>query len=466
MDRSRYGVDVLVVGGGNAGLCAALDASKAGARVLVCEKGILDYRGGNSRHTRDIRYRHESPDAYTTGRYSAADFRADIERVSAGLEYDRELADLLVEESASLPDWMSAQGVRWQGSLRGTLNLHSSNAFFLGGGRAMLNAYYAAARRRGVEVWYEAEVVDLRIVDERFRSALVALPGPRHVEVEAASVVVCSGGFEANRDWLRDCIGDAAEGVIVRGTPNNDGRLLRLLLDHGAAPVGDARSFHAIAVDARAPRYDGGIVTRVDSVPFGIVVNREGCRFADEGADLWPKQYATWGGLIAAQPDQIAYSIVDSKAAGRFIPVAFPPHAAASLDALIETVELPPATTRATLTAFNAAVRGDGSLDLDRLDGNHTEGIDPPKSHWASAIDTPPFYLYPLRPGITFTYLGVRVDADARVVTTAGTTLRNVYAAGEVMAGNILGHGYLAGLGLTIGHAFGRIAGREAAGDR
>ena len=466
MEPLERRVDVLVVGGGNAGMCAALEASKAGARVLVCEKGMPVYRGGNSRHTRDIRYRHEAPDEYTTGRYSADDFRADIERVSAGLDYDRELAALLVEESASLPRWMTANGVRWQASLRGTLNLHASNAFFMGGGRAMLNAYYAAAERRDVEVWYEAEVLDLAVENGSFRHALVALPGGRSATVEAAAVVVCSGGFEANRDWLRECIGSAADGVIVRGTPNNDGRLLRLLLDHGAAPVGDATSFHAIAVDARSPRYDGGIVTRVDSVPFGVVVNHDGRRFADEGADLWPKRYATWGGLIASQPDQLAYSITDAKAEGRFIPVAFPPRRALTLQALIEDAGLPVAATLGTVRDFNAGVRSDGPLDLNRLDGNHTEGIDPPKSHWAAAIDTPPFSLYPLRPGITFTYLGMRVDAAAHVVAEDGTAWQNIYAAGEVMAGNILGRGYLAGMGLTIGHVFGRIAGREAARDR
>jgi tricarballylate dehydrogenase len=274
-------------------------------------------------------------------------------------------------------------------------------------------------------------------------------------------VVVAAGGFEANIPWLKKYWGEAAESFVIRGTPYNQGRVLQALLDRGARPVGNPREFHAVAVDARAPKFDGGIVTRLDTVPFGIVVNREARRFYDEGEDFWPKRYAIWGGLIARQPGQVAYSIGDAKAAGRFIPSVFPALEAGSLRELAVALGLDPARLTETVEAFNRAVRP-GSFDPGSLDDCRTEELEPPKSHWALKLDTPPFWAYPLRPGITFTYLGVTVDEAARVIMQDGRPARNLFAAGEIMAGNILGRGYLAGFGLTIGTVFGRIAGREA----
>jgi tricarballylate dehydrogenase len=226
--------------------------------------------------------------------------------------------------------------------------------------------------------------------------------------------------------------------------------------------VGDPRSCHAVALDGRAPKFDGGIVTRLDSVPFGIVVNKEIKRFYDEGEDFWPKRYAIWGGLIARQPDQIAYSIVDAKGLPHFMPSVFPAVEGGSIPELATALGLDPAALLTVVNEFNRAVRP-GAFEPGSLDNCRTEGLDPPKSHWARPIDTPPYYGYPLRPGITFTYLGVTVDEQARVVMQDERPAKNIFAAGEVMAGNILRKGYLAGFGLTIGSVFGRIAGREAA---
>jgi precorrin 3B synthase CobZ len=189
----------------------------------------------------------------------------------------------------------------------------------MGGGKALVNACYSAAERLGVQVIYDAEVDSLDIEDGVFRRASALVGGARRT-IDGRAVVVAAGGFEANLDWLREAWGEIAHNFVVRGTPYNKGRLLKILLGAGAQPVGDPRACHAVAVDARAPRFDGGIVTRLDSVPFGIVVNRLGQRFRDEGEGLWPKKYATWGALVAEQPDQIAYSIVDAKAIGRFLP--------------------------------------------------------------------------------------------------------------------------------------------------
>ena len=452
--------DVAVVGGGNAALCAAITARRAGARVVVIERAPRDFRGGNSRHTRNFRCLHTTPGQYLTGTYTEDEFLSDLRSVNGG-PIDESLARMAIQQSATCPQWMAREGVRFQAALHGTLQLGRTNLFFLGGGKALMNTYYASAERLGIDTFYEADVVDLRIAKGRFESVEVQIGGRRRT-IRAASAVIASGGFEANLEWLREAWGDVADNFIIRGTPYNTGVPLKRMLEAGAQQIGDPRECHAIAVDARAPKFDGGIVTRLDCIPFGIVVNGEGHRFYDEGEDVWPKRYAIWGKLIARQPAQIAYSIVDAKTADTFMPSVFPPIVANSIGELARLLTLEPATLEATVEAFNGAVRP-GTLNPSALDDCRTEGLSPNKTHWAQRLDTPPYWAYPLRPGITFTYLGLKVDAHTRVLMSDGQPAANVYAAGEVMAGNILLKGYLAGFGMTIGTVFGRIAGEEAA---
>jgi tricarballylate dehydrogenase len=452
--------DVLVVGGGNAALCAAIAARTAGARVLMLEAAPRHFRGGNSRHTRNLRCMHERPEDVLTGVYSFDDYWDDLIQVTGG-ETNETLARILLEESATCREWMMRHGARFQPALCGTLHLSRTNAFFLGGGKALLNAYYRKAETMGVVIEYDAEVLALDIQDRRFRSAKVRR-NDVNWEVSAGSLVAASGGFQANLNWLRRIWGEAADNFIIRGTPYDTGTILGALQGCNAKTVGDPSQCHAIAVDARAPRFDGGIVTRVDSVSLGIVVNRNAVRFYDEGEDFWPKRYAIWGRLIAGQPEQIAYSIIDSKSVGLFLPPLHPPIEAASIAELAVELSLDGAALEATVADFNTAIRG-GNFDHTVLDDCRTEGITPPKSHWARAINRPPFFAYPLRPGITFTYLGVAVNERAQVLMENNLPFENVFAAGEIMAGNILGKGYLAGIGMTIGTVFGRIAGKEAA---
>jgi tricarballylate dehydrogenase len=351
---------------------------------------------------------------------------------------------------------MHHHGVRFQTSLSGTLHLSRTNAFFLGGGKALVNAYYRSAQALGVQIRYDSPVTALRVRDGVFEGVQC---GDEYIAARAC--VIASGGFESNLDWLREAWGPPADNFLIRGTRYNMGVVLRALLDAGADQIGDPTQCHAVAIDARAPKFDGGICTRVDCVSLGLVVNREGERFYDEGEDFWPKRYAIWGRLVAQQPDQIAFSVIDAKAAGRFMPPVFPGERADSLEALADQMGLPRERFLATVAAFNAACRV-GQFDHAVLDDCHTEGLSPPKTHWALPIDTPPYAGYALRPGITFTYLGVRIDAQSRV-RFGGQASPNLFAAGEVMAGNVLGKGYLAGIGMTIGTAFGRIAGVEAA---
>jgi tricarballylate dehydrogenase len=450
--------DVLVIGGGNAALNAAITAREAGRSVLLLESAPIEFRGGNRRHTRDIRYLHPGATRYVTGPYLEDEFWDDLIRVTGG-KTDEPLARLTIRESASIEQWGLDHGVRWQLPLRGTLHLARTNIFMLGGGKAMVNAYYDSAARLGVEIAYERPMRELEMRDGEFICARGENPGE---PIRAKNVVIASGGFEANIEWLKEYWGSAAENFIIRGTKQNQGQMLKELLRHGAKATGDPRGCHAVALDARAPKFDGGIVTRLDSVPFGIVVNREIKRFYDEGEDFWPKRYAIWGKLIAEQPEQIAYSVIDSKALPLFMPSVFAPIVGDTIADLAVKLNLNAPALVAAVDEFNRAARP-GNFDPGALDDCRTEGVEPIKSHWARPIDTPPFYGYPLRPGITFTYLGVGVNTRAQVIMQDGQPAKNVFAAGEMMAGNILGRGYLAGFGLTIGSVFGRIAGREAA---
>ena len=453
--------DVLIAGGGNAALCAAITAAERGARVLIAEAAPKGFRGGNSRHTRNLRTAHDAPTDMLSGSYPVAEYFDDLMRVTAG-KTDERLARITVEDSAHLAEWMHARGVRFQPAISGTLSLERTNPFFLGGGKALMNAYYLTARRLGVEVIYDAEVTGLEIEDGRFAAAQVRHRG-FDTRIVARAFIAASGGFQANIDWLEEAWGPAARNFLIRGTPYAKGGVLRLLLDAGFASVAEADQCHAVAIDARGPKFDGGIATRIDSVPFSIVVNREAQRFYDEGEDFWPKRYAIWGRLVARQPDQIAYSIIDAKAEELFLPSIYPPIRAQTIEGLAAALGLDATALRATVDAYNAACTAEGPFDTTTLDGRATHGLTPDKTNWARPIDQPPFTGFPLRPGITFTYLGVAVDENAAVQLAGGGPAANIYAAGEIMAGNVLGQGYLGGIGLVIGTVFGRKAGEAAA---
>src|SRR3979490_3467700 len=459
VDLSRK-FDVLVIGGGNAALCAAISARRAGASVLVLEGAPKFYRGGNTRHTRNMRCAHAAATGILTGPYHEQEFWEDLLRVTGG-QTDEELARFMIAESKEILNWVVEQGVRWQPSLGGTLSLGRTNSFFLGGGRAMLNALYLTAEQLGVEILYDAEVLDLRIEDGMFLSAALK-QGDGRVDVSASTLVAAAGGFEANIEWLKEHWGDAADNFLIRGTPYNRGSILKMLLAKGVQEVGDPKQCHAVAIDARAPKFDGGIITRHDSVVFGIVVNKNALRFYDEGEDIWPKRYASWGRLVAAQPDPTAYIIFDSSVVTSFMPTLFPPIGAPTAAQLSAQLGLYRVALEKTVADFNAAVQP-GTFDHTILDDCRTEGITPAKTHWARKIGAAPYLVYPVRPGITFTYLGTRVNKQSRIMMKDGKPSANMFAAGEIMAGNVLGKGYAAGIGMTIGSVFGRVAGREAA---
>ncbi|MGI4983160.1 MAG: FAD-dependent tricarballylate dehydrogenase TcuA [Janthinobacterium lividum] len=453
-------IDVLVIGGGNAALCAALMAREAGASVMLLEAAPREWRGGNSQHTRNLRCMHDAPQDVLIDAYPEEEYWQDLLKVTGGMT-DEPLARLAIRASATCRDWMRRHGVHFQPPLSGALHVARTNAFFMGGGKALVNAYFRSAEALGVKIRYDAPVDAIELDGDRFVAARIGSE-----RIEARSCVLAAGGFESNRAWLREAWGEVngewpADNFLIRGTRFNMGAPLRFMMDAGADMIGDPSQSHCVAIDARAPLYDGGICTRVDCVSLGLVLNRDARRFYDEGEDFWPKRYAIWGRLVAQQPGQIGYSIIDAKAIGRFMPPVFPGEKANSLPELARALKLDEAAFVKTIEDYNAACRV-GHFNHAELDDCHTEGLTPPKTHWATPLDTPPFYAYALRPGITFTYLGLKVNERAAVHFN-GQPSPNLFVAGEMMAGNVLGKGYTAGVGMAIGTAFGRIAGTQAA---
>ena len=454
--------DVVVIGGGNAALCAAITAREEGASVLLLEAAPKEWRGGNSQHTRNLRCMHNQPQDVLIDAYPEEEYWQDLLKVTAG-KTNEHLARLVIRSTETCRDWMKKHGVNFQPPLSGALHVARTNAFFMGGGKALVNAYFRSAKNLGVAIQYETKIKELDLKDGKFIAA-IAENGTRY---EAKACVLAAGGFESNREWLREAWGQneagewPADNFIIRGTRFNQGNLLKFMLAEGADAIGDPSQSHCVAVDARAPLYDGGICTRIDCVSLGIVVNNQAKRFYDEGEDFWPKRYAIWGRLVAKQPQQIGYSIIDSKSVGRFMPPVFEGVKANTIQELANKLNLDLIQMEQTVNAFNkACVKGEFNHTV--LDNCHTENLTPAKTHWAVPLDSPPYYAYALRPGITFTYLGLKVEDDA-AVRFNNIASPNLYVAGEMMAGNVLGQGYTAGVGMSIGTTFGRIAGKNAA---
>jgi len=424
-DPSDY--DVAVVGGGTAALCAALAARRKGANVVLLDRAPPDQRGGNTRHSRNLRIMHGAPSPLFPDSYDEADFTADLTKAAEGAETEA-LAQILIRQSATAPDWLAAQGVMFQTIACGGLPWSRKTAFFLGGGKAMINTLYATATRLGIAIRHHSRVTGLS------PDGLVTLHDADETErtIRAKAVIVASGGYQANPDWLAEQWGADAAALVVRGTPFAAGEPLRALFDLGAAPVGTPGACHLVAVDGRLGEADGGIVTRVDGLAHGLAIDRDGHRFEDETAITGPTRYAQWGRRVAALPGAIAHAVWDADGIGRTPPAILEPIRADSLEALAALLDVP-------LGALSAAAAESGR------------------------VSRAPFFTVPIRPGITFTCYGVKIDARARVLTEDGQPLGCLYAAGMIMAPNVIGTGYLAGAALTIGVVFGRIAGEEAA---
>jgi len=483
--------DVVVVGSGNAGLCAALSARGAGASVLLLEKAPEEWRGGNSfftggafrfafRGIEDIKtlvpdLSEDELRSVQIDPYDEDKFYDDMLQITQYLT-DADLTLTLIRNSLPTMQWLRSKGVRWNLAYgRQAFKVKEKFRFWgglvveaVGGGPGLVAALFDRAAKDGIEIRYSSKARRL-ITDREEKVVGVEIRGPGGpCEVHCRAVVLAAGGFEANPEWRCRYLGRDWELAKVRGTPFNTGDGIKMALDIGAQPYGHWSSCHAVAWDLNAPPHGDrrvGELFQKHSYPFGIVVNVRGERFVDEGAHFRNYTYAEYGGRILTQPKRAAFQIFDSKVLHllrdeyriREVTKA----EASAIEELAKKLEIDAQGLVRTVREFNAAVQP-GEFNPTILDGKGTKGIHPPKSNWALPIDTPPFVGYAVTTGITFTFGGLRISQTAEVLDTENNPMPGLYAAGELVGG-VFYYNYPGGTGLMSGAAFGRIAGAGAA---
>ncbi len=483
--------DVVVVGGGNAALCAALSARETAKRVLVLERAPEDEAGGNSRFTAGllrivyngaqdlaqlIDLSKEELERTDFGTYTADQFLDDMARVT---EYrcDPDLTEILVKESFPTALWMRKKGMRFTAAWgRQAFKIEGQFKFWggltleaIGGGPGLVDSLTQIAKKSGIEIWYSARAVSL-IPDDAGVHGVVVKRAGKTTEVKAKAVVLAAGGFQANPEWRTRYLGPLWELAKVRGTRFNTGDAIRMALDIGAAPVGNWSGCHAVAWERNAPEFGDlavGDQFQKHSYPWGIYINAEGKRFVDEGADFRNYTYAKYGRVILNQPGQFAWQVFDAKVKSQlrdeYRIKQVTKVTANTLEELVEKLDDVNADAALKeIKAYNTAVRTDIPFNPNVKDGRCTTGLTVNKSNWANTIDTPPFEAYAVTCGITFSFGGLRINTDAQVMSTDGEPIPGLYAAGELVGG-IFYFNYPGGSGLTNGAVFGKIAGASAA---
>jgi tricarballylate dehydrogenase len=484
--------DVVVVGAGNAALCAALSARENGARVLVLERASREERGGNSTFTAGaIRFAYsgiddlkqvmpdlseEEIESTDFGAYPEDAFFDDMGRVTE-FRTDPDLADLLVTRSLDTMVWMRSQGVRFQPIYgRQAFKVEGRFKFWggltveaWGGGPGLVEALSARAEKEGIEIRHHARAISLAADDAGIHGVRARIDG-RTTDIGAGAVVLACGGFQANAEWRTRYLGPGWDLARVRGTRFNTGDGIRMALEIGAMPCGHWSGCHAVGWDQNAPPFGDlavGDGFQKHSYPFGIMVNANGERFVDEGADFRNYTYAKYGAVILSQPRQFAWQIFDRKVTHLLrdeyrIRQVTRIHAE-TIEELASKLEgVNPEGFLKTIAAYNAAVRQDVPFNPNVKDGRGTVGLAINKSNWANTIDDGPFEAYAVTCGVTFTFGGLRVDTSAQVIDTEGQPIPNLFAAGELVGG-LFYFNYPGGTGLMAGAVFGRTAGRSAA---
>jgi len=483
--------DVVVVGAGNAAFCAALAAAEHGVSVLVLERAPESEAGGNSRFTAGaMRCVYDGVDDLRAlmpdltdeeirntdfGSYTEEKFFDDMGRIT---EYraDPDLTELLVRRSRETTRWMRQKGVRFA-PIYGRQAFKVDGRFTFwggltveawGGGPGLVAALTEAAGRSGITVAYEARGLALIAGDDGVTGVRVRHAG-RSRDVKAKCVVLAAGGFEANAEWRTRYLGPGWDLAKVRGSRFNTGDGIRMALDAGALPTGNWSGCHAVGWDRNAPEFGDlsvGDNFQKHSYPWGIMINALGERFVDEGADFRNYTYAKYGRVILSQPGQFAWQVFDGKVLhllrDEYRIKRVTKARADTLEELVARLDdVAPARALATIRAYNAAVQTEVPFDPNVKDGRGTSGLAVPKSNWANTIDEPPFEAYAVTCGVTFTFGGVKIDTDARVIDTEGAVIPGLYAAGE-MVGGLFYFNYPGGTGLTAGSVLGKIAGGSA----
>ena len=459
---ATYETGVCVVGGGIAGLAAAISARQAGADVILIEKAPREGRGGNTRFAdAQMRFPHEA-DEYGVRDYTVDDMFEDLMRISRG-RANPDLIRTLCENARETAEWLTGMGLEWEKGYPHTAGYRRSPA---AGGQGLVDLLYRRLESIGGIVADETGAIDLIVTPER-RVAGVRAIGPEGVIdiLSSGGVVLACGGFQANVEMRVRYLGRYADSLILRGSRYNTGEGLRMAIEAGAMPAGQWGDYHSAVLDARSPKIECG-VTALYNYQMGIFVDKEGHRFLDEGEDFRDHTYVKFSKFIVEQAGGEAWCIFDQKAYQReefaraWRPVG-PPLEANTLKELAEQMDMPAENFMETVGNFNAAVQP-GEYDLDRLDGKRTLGITPPKSNWALPIDTPPYIAIPVTGGITFTFGGVKCDTSARVIDTREQVMEGLYAAGEPM-GEIFYYNYPGASSVIRGAVFGKIAGAHAA---
>ena len=466
MTASPDACDVVVVGGGIAGLAAALGASEAGASVVLLEKAPREERGGNTRFAdAQIRFPHEA-DQYGARAYTPEEFRDDLMRLSRG-RANAELIDVLVSRAGETVDWLSGHGIAWDEGFPHTAGYRRRPAQ---GGQGLVDTLFARCEAAGVSVRYAAAAGEL-LLDGRGAVRAARCRTPQGVTDAEASggVVLATGGFQANVAMRVAYLGRFADSLILRGSRFDTGDGICMALDAGAQPTGNWSGGHAVAWDRNAPEF--GDLTVGDNFqkhnyPFSIMINANGERFVDEGADFRNYTYAKYGRVILMQPKQFCWQVFDSKVLhllrDEYRIKRVTKVRADTLEELVAKLEDVDADKAlATIRAYNAAVKTDVPFNPNVKDGRCTVGLTPPKSNWAIVIDTPPFEAYAVTCGLTFTFGGLKIDTSAHVIDSDGQVIPGLFAAGELVGG-LFYFNYPGGTGLMNGAVFGKIAGTSA----
>ena len=461
-EPSRLDCDVLVAGSGIAGLAAAISAREAGGEVILVEKAPIEDRGGNTKFAdAQVRYPHAA-DEYHPGTYTEEDYRDDFMRLSRG-RANPELVDVIIGNAADTVEWLTYRGIEWEAGYPHTSGYRRSP---IAGGLGLVNTLCRVAEGIGVAFSYRTCARRL-IVDGCGAVIGCRVQTPEeYYDIQArGGVVLATGGFQANVQMRVSHIGRFADSLILRGSRYNTGEGILMALDVGAKPAGQWGDYHSAVLDARSPKEECG-VTALYNYQMGIIVDQNGRRFLDEGEDFRDNTYVKISKHIIEHADGLAFSVFDDRMVSRpefhraWRPVG-EPYQADTLEELAGKLGIPATAFVETLKEFNAAVQP-GELDLDRLDGKHTEGITPPKSNWAMPLDAPPYTAVPVTGGITFTFGGLKTDVDGQVMNTSGQVIPGLYAAGEPV-GEIYYYNYPGATSVIRGAVFGRIAGRHAA---
>lgn len=484
---NRTAADVIVVGGGNAGFTAAHAAAVRGRNVILLEKGSEDMAGGNSFYTAgatrivhngldDLEGLVEPDDRH--GRtvvppYSAEEYAADLDKVTEGRN-DPALTEVLIAESQSTLRWLNSLGLKYRlmyerqaferpdGSYLFWGGLHVGN---VGGGEGLIEDHTRVAAELGIDVRYGHAAQSL-IVENGRVAGVVVNTGEGELRLRAESVILTAGGFEADPEWRREHLGEGWENAKVRGTPYNTGDMIAAALEVGAAKGGDWGTCHSVQWDAFTATNESNreLTNRLtrQSYPFGIIVNTDGKRFLDEGADFRNYTYAKYGKEILKQPGSVAYQIFDAGIrpmlrSEEYEMPGISVEVADTLEDLAVKIGVDPESLSKTVTDFNNSIDRSIPFDPNIKDGRKA-ATEPVKSNWAAPIETGPFYAYGVTCGITFTFGGIKSDTHGRVLDADGKHIEGLFVAGE-MLGGLFSVNYPGGTGLAAGCVFGRRAG-------